>query len=414
MSIQNEITLIRDLAKRYVEIAFQDENRERRERCRKVNDLIPQRPPVWIDEIPWNEMDIDGKLKNQCTDPFLKEMETFFRRNLYRYEYIKADTVFPEYYPIEKSYTSSGIGLQVQEDTLVYDDENNIISHRYMDQLDTEEKLEKLHAPIITPHPEQDAANAAKANEVLAGILPAKLKGTIIYHAPWDDIPRFRGVEAIFFDMMDRPEFIHQTIDKFSKMELSRMEQMEKYGLLDAEPNSLHCTPPFTADLSTPEDSSEPTPLKNIWFRAMAQMFSNISPSMFDEFELEYEIPLAEKCGLTYYGCCEPLDNFLPLLKRKMPNLRKLGVSPWANITTCAQEIGGDYVYARKPNPAMVAGFLDPAAIRKEISDTIKVCLEYKCPYEFVLKDISTVGYNPKNLITWNQIVQETIDEYYK
>ena len=62
----------------------------------------------------------------------------------------------------------------------------------------------------------------------------------------------------------------------------------------------------------------------------------------------------------------------------------------------------------------MVAGFLDPDAIRKEISDTIKVCLEYNCPYEFVLKDISTVGHNPQNLIKWNQIVQETIDQYYK
>lgn len=414
MSMQKEIALIQDLAKRYSEIAFQDENRERRERCRKVNDLIPQRPPVWIDEIPWNEMDIEGKLKLQCTDPFLQEMETFFRRNLYRYEYIKADTVFPEYYPIEKSYTSSGIGISITEETIATDQENNIVSHHYIDQLDTEEKLEKLHNPVITPHPEQDAENQAKASEILKDILPVKLKGTTIYHAPWDDISMLRGVEPIFFDMMDRPEFIHQTIQKFMEMALSKMEQLEKYNLLDPEPNALHCTPPYSNDLPKQSDPSEPTPLKNVWFRAMAQMFSTISPAMFDEFELEYEVPLAKKCGLTYYGCCEPLDNFIPLLKKRIPNLRKLGVSPWADITKCAQEIGSDYVYARKPNPAMVAGFLDPDAIRKEISDTIKVCLEYNCPYEFVLKDISTVGHNPKNLILWNQIVQETIDEYYK
>ena len=414
MTIQEEISLLRELAKQYTEIAFTDENKARRERCRQVNDLIPQRPPVWIDEIPWNEMDIDGKLKIQCSDPFMRRMEWFFREKLFRNEYFLADTVFPEYYPIGKSLTSTGNGMKIQEKTIATDETNHIVSHQYVDQLDTEEKLEQLHAPVIEAHPENDIANLAKANEILNGILPVKLQGVGIYHAPWDEISMLRGVEPIFFDMLDRPEFIHKTIRKFMEIEMSKLDQFEALGLLDAELDSLHCTPPYTKDLHNPADPTKKTPLTSMWFRCMAQMFSNISPAMFDEFELQYEIPLAERCGLTYYGCCEPLDNFLPLLKEKLPNLRKLGVSPWADITKCAQEIGGNYVYARKPNPAMVAGFLDPAAIRKEISDTIKVCLEYKCPYEFVLKDISTVGHNPYNLIKWNQIVQETIDEYYK
>ena len=414
MSIQEEITLLRELAKKYTEIAFTDENKARYERCLNVNDLIPERPPVWIDEIPWNEMDIDGKLKLHCSDPFFRRMEWFFREKLFRNEYFLADTVFPEYYPIGKSFTSTGNGSKIQENILRTDNDNPIVSHQYIDQLETEEQLEKLHAPIIEAHPEIDAANLEKANEVLNGIIPVKLKGTGIYHAPWDEISMLRGVEPIFFDMIDRPEFIHKTIRRFMEFELEKLDQFEKLGLLDAELEFLHCTPPFTKDLSNPKNPDEKTPLSSMWFRCMAQMFSDISPAMFDEFELEYEIPIAEKCGLTYYGCCEPLDNFLPLLKKKLPNLRKLGVSPWANITKCAQEIGGNYVYARKPNPAMVAGFLDPDAIRKEISDTIKVCLEYNCPYEFVLKVISTVGHNPQNLIKWNQIVQETIDQYYK
>jgi hypothetical protein len=35
------------------------------------------------------------------------------------------------------------------------------------------------------------------------------------------------------------------------------------------------------------------------------------------------------------------------------------------------------------------------------------------CPYEFVLKDISTVTYKPGNLIEWVKAVEGVIDEYY-
>ena len=38
----------------------------------------------------------------------------------------------------------------------------------------------------------------------------------------------------------------------------------------------------------------------------------------------------------------------------------------------------------------------------------------YGCPYEFVLKDISTVSNKPQNIVNWNKVVQETIDSYYK
>ena len=40
----------------------------------------------------------------------------------------------------------------------------------------------------------------------------------------------------------------------------------------------------------------------------------------------------------------------------------------------------------RKPNPAFVAGEFDEDVVRKEIEDTVRVCIRYRCPYEFVLK----------------------------
>ena len=98
---------------------------------------------------------------------------------------------------------------------------------------------------------------------------------------------------------------------------------------------------------------------------------------------------------------------------KKIPNMRKIGVSPWSDVRRSAEEMGGNYVFARKPNPALVSGVADSEVIRAEIRESILACRENGCAYEFVLKDISTVSGRPGNLIEWNRAVQETIDEYY-
>ena len=49
----------------------------------------------------------------------------------------------------------------------------------------------------------------------------------------------------------------------------------------------------------------------------------------------------------------------------------------------------------------------------KELENTVKLCIKYGCPCEFVLKDISTVSKKPENLIVWSRVVSEVLDEYY-
>ena len=151
---------------------------------------------------------------------------------------------------------------------------------------------------------------------------------------------------------------------------------------------------------------------KDIWFRTMAQMFSTVSPDMHDEFDIQYSIPLASRCAYTYYGCCEPLHDRIDKLKQ-YPNLRKVGVSPWSDIEMSAEAIGGNYVFSRKPNPANVSSVTDPEVIRREITETVEACLKYRCPLDITLKDISTVGYCPENLMVWAQTVSDVLDKYY-
>jgi hypothetical protein len=75
--------------------------------------------------------------------------------------------------------------------------------------------------------------------------------------------------------------------------------------------------------------------------------------------------------------------------------------------------MGGDFVMARKPNPAMVATpALDEEALRRDILETLTVCRENHTPVEFTLKDISSVAYHPENLERWEKVVMETVRNF--
>ena len=114
-----------------------------------------------------------------------------------------------------------------------------------------------------------------------------------------------------------------------------------------------------------------------------------------------------EPFGLVYYGCCEPLDKKIDIVE-KLPHLRKIGVTPWADVDAAAEIIGKKYVVANKPNPASVAsGILDEDALRKEIGRTIAACKRNGCSCDIVLKDISSASYRLENLVRWEQIAME-------
>jgi hypothetical protein len=85
-------------------------------------------------------------------------------------------------------------------------------------------------------------------------------------------------------------------------------------------------------------------------------------------------------------------------------------MSPWVDEERGAAEIDGDYVYSRKPNPA----FLAPASfhgdqVRADLLTTKQICEKNDCPLEFILKDISTVRYDPSRLFEWGRIAMKVV-----
>lgn len=397
---------IRDLASRYMEMATSDRQRSAIERFRATNDLKIVRPPVLMDEIPWYQLNGDGELNCVCEDERARRLEYFFLTALYRWKHFYCDTNFEPFYRVVTAIDSTGIGINAKEDILRTDDVNNIVSHSYEDVLEDESAVDLIKIPQFTLRPDKDEQNMSFYTDLLGGVMPVKLCGRgYVYHAPWDQIARLRGMTNILFDFYDRPEHLHAIRKKYMEITLAELDFVEKNSFVDDSVSEIHCTPGQISGKG--EDG-----WKRTWLRTMAQPFGDVSPEMHDEFELQYVVEMSKRFAYTYYGCCEPLDKKVDILK-KIKNLRKIGVSPWANVNSMAEQLGGDFVFARKPNPANVAIATDPEVIRKETEETVKACIKNGCPCEFVLKDISTVSHKPENLILWSRTVSEVLDEYY-
>ena len=398
--------IVRELAKRYMELATDPKQQEMNARMKATNDLQLVRPPVLIDEIPWYQMDIDGELTCQCEDKAAQNVETVLRRALYRRKYFKADTIFEPFFRVTMAYDSTGLGLTWKDEIRRTDDTNNIVSHSYADLLEDEENLELIKIPTFTARPDKDEKSMAFYTDLLGDAMPVKLCGRgYLYDAAWDKIVRYRSMEAVIYDFYDRPEYLHAIRQRFLDIVKAEMDFVEKHLHVDPTAPNLHCTPAAVSGLA--EDGWKAT-----WYRTMAQGFSDVSPAMHEEFDINYSLQIADRYAYTYYGCCEPLDRKLDVIF-KIPNLRKVGVAPWAREEVMAERLGGKYVYARKPNPANVAIMTDPEVIRRETEKTVKLCQKYGCPAELVLKDISTVSHRPENLIVWAQTVSDVLDAYY-
>lgn len=398
--------IIRELAKQYMEHALSDRQRSVHQRMQDTNDLKIVRPPVLINEIPWHQMDIDGELVCRCADPRNRQVEGHLRRYLYMVKHFRCDTILEPFFRVPMSIEETPCGWEVQENTLDIEDSGHILSHHYHDILETEEAVEAFRMPEFTLHPEKDQENMAYFTDLLGDAMPVKQTGfELLYFMPWDTIMMLRGMEPVIFDFYDRPEHLHAIMGKLCAAATARLDFMEQHGLVTGHPYEMHCTPGLVSGLAE-------SGLKSTWFRGAAQGFSTVSPEMHDEFEIRYIKPIAERFAYSYYGCCEPLDNKLEVIK-KISNLRKVGCSPWANVEKMAEQLGGDFVLSRKPNPAHVAHRTDPQEIQEEIGETVKLAIKYGCPLDITLKDISTVSNRPGNLILWTQAVSDVLDAYY-
>lgn len=406
--------ILRELANRYAQAAADPVNEVKAGLHRAVNDRKQIRPVVLIDEIPWNEMNRNGELTLCCEDPDYREAEDFMRKTLYKWEHMPADMIISPYYKVRKLISTTGIGIAKVEEIRMTGSAA-ITSHHYTNQLTCEEDLERIHREVITYRKEESEAKFLKMADAFGDIVPVKLCGLETGYGigckTWDTAAELMGAEDLLIGLADDPDLMHLVAAKFTDIFCDGIRQYENLNLL--EPNQLyvHSTAGLATDLTKDIDFNHVT-AKNVWGRGLAQIFASVSKAMRDEFDIRYMKKAMEPFGLVYYGCCEPLHNMVDILEQ-MPNLRKISITPWADVDVAADAIGGKYVLSSKPNPAYAID-VDryEGAIREEIGRVLAACKRNGCSCDIVLKDISNVSGRPENLFRWEKIAMELVEQY--
>lgn len=409
MARDRDMHILRDLAARYMVTCQTDAQREKRDVWRRHNSLIRTRIPLYVRGIPWNEVPELQDLK--CEDPFLRQYEEWFRQMLYQ-ETVGDDYIFEPWVTVAATCVTppGGVwGLPVR----------TIPSPEPGGAWKCDPPIKQLEDPerMVSPHHVIDedatACNVARVQDAVGDIIPIAVDRMPVYRTWNADISTqlayLRGLDQVMWDMVDHPEWLHGVLAFMRDGILTVHEEAEAAGdwRLCAHENQAM---PYAEELPDPSADATPVPRKQLWWFAAAQELTLVSPRMHDEFMLQYQLPIMERFGLVAYGCCEDLTEKTDILRR-IPNLRRIAVAPRANVRRCAEQIGDDYVFSWRPNPAeMVSCDCDRDRIRRVVRDAMEATKG--CRVDITLKDIQTVRGQPKRLREWVRIVRGITDRY--
>jgi hypothetical protein len=401
-----EKAILRDLARRVAELAARPIEEEKRKLWYAHNDLQRTRPVVFCDpENGWYQ--IIRARDMQCEGALARIWEYKLKKEIFWGGQMLDDKVVEARFGVQYVHRESGRGLA--ERNIDSDEQDG--AYTWDPPLKDYADFKKMHFSAIQVDADRTASLLAIATDVLGDILSVQLEG-----AWWwgllrtADVISLRGIEPMMMDMYDYPDDVHRLMAFLRDEAMMRLDFLEEKGLLSLNNNGTYVGSGgfgWTHDLPQKDFTGKVRTI-DMWGFCESQETVYISPQMFDEFILTYQLPVLRRFGINAYGCCEPLDKRWEVVK-KIPRLRRVSVSAWADVKDMAEKLGNRYIYSWKPAPADLARpSIDEAFIRAKIRKALR---ETKaCNVEIIMKDNHTIENNPQNVIRWCAIAREEAD----
>jgi hypothetical protein len=401
----NDIRILRDLARRYLELCADPVQSERRKLWRSHNSLKKSRPPIYVRAFAWHEM---PESRCECADPFFRHFEDFFRNRLF-WGTLDDDSIFEPWVNIGAVYKYWGWGLSGQRN---FSDESGG-SYKIDYPIKELSDIDKLVAPRHEIDEVKTTENVGRVSDAIGDIITINVDRGPAYRM-WSgdistDLGYLRGIENIMIDMMDNPEWLHRLLAFMRDGIVRTHEQAESAGDwgLGAHQNQAM---PYGEELRDPLPNVNGVMRKELWCFMAAQELTSVSPGMHDEFMLQYQIPILRHFGLVAYGCCEDLTRKIGIL-RQIPNLRRIAVSPFTDVRKCAEQIGRDYVLSYRPSPAdMVSYGFDKDRINSILKRDFEFCKD-SC-FDITLKDVETVQNDPDRIRNWVKLARRMVYDF--
>lgn len=397
-----DATVLRGLAGQVAELAARPIEQTKRDLWLCHNALEPTRPVIFCDpENGWHEIIRPEHLA--CAGELARAWEFYLRREIFWGSELCDDRVIQPFFDVAHVAAESDWGMH---ETKIGGDHGGAYTwdaplQRYAD-------LPKLRFPQITVDDGATARRAEQAQAIFGDLLTVRVKTSWWWTLgmTWT-LVNLRGLEQIMYDMVDSPDDLHRLMAFLRDGTLAKLDWLEQHDLLSLNNDGTYVGSGgfgWTHELPQPDFSGRVRTC-DLWGFAESQETVGVSPAMFAEFVLPYQLPILERFGLNCYGCCEPLDLRWEHVKC-IPRLRRVSVSPWSKRTFMAEQLGSSYILSMKPNPADLArDSFNEERIREGLRNDLRVTRD--CRVEVIMKDNHTIRDDPRRVVRWVQIARE-------
>ena len=430
MITAKEREVIRDLGKRLAELANLPIMEERRKLWYAHNDLKTDQPVIDCSpEGAWREIVTPDSLV--CEDPVAREIEWTLRARIYRAEVINDDVPAEMRWDCRKRISDTGWSIEGRQAHNAFTNEsvhvptistiNPFWRKDYKfdetaaefdplisdDEMEDDEIASKLVAPKVIYDEEGSKRDLEIHQDLLGDILDVHWCGNTYIAFSWmETYTKIRGYENALYDLYDYPDQMHALLRVLEKGYLNLYQQQLDMGLLEMNNGCQYNGTGgygYTHDLPDLKPGDKLT-FKNLWAYAESQEFVSVSPEMTKEFAIDYESRLLSNFGLSAYGCCDNLEKKLPDVLN-IPNIRRISVSPWADVASMRDQIGMKAIFSCKPNPSLITNGWDEDLMRK---NTMQLMTDGKgTAFEIILKDTHTIQNDPTRFRKWTDMCRE-------
>ena len=408
---KSDIERLRGLFRRQREASQDPVMAERRQLWTAHNDLRSRRPMLLAETGGVLDELVPVSLL-QCQEAWARSMERGLLETIFRYEQVRDDWVVPGWIDVGWDVTFGDYG--VSHELVRGNNDGKLGSYHWDPPIkDLDKDFDRLHFRALSVDREKTMARKAFLEEHFGDILPVRIRGSYWWTTglTWEVI-NLIGIEPLMLAMYDNPAGLHRLMAYLRDNFMRQIDWFEQEGLLTLNNEYDYVgsgSMGFTSELPGPGwREGDPVRANHLWGLSESQETVGVSPKLFEEFIFPYQLPVISRFGLSYYGCCEPVNKRIHIIKR-FPNLRKVSVSPWADQRKMAEEVGKQVVFCRKPNPTLIStDVFDEAAIRADIHQTLAESEGVNL--EFAMKDVHTLRDQPWRLGRWVELARQEIE----
>jgi len=345
----------------------------------------------------------------RCTDEWARSIEAQLRGDVLRFERLKDDHVVEPCFNLNWQVSTGDYGVQKKTHTA---DNNGHLGAVHWDPAlaDLDADFGKLTPRTFQVDREATLGDQAAIDAVIGDICPVRIRGSFYWTMGMTIVAiDLIGLENLMLAMYDNPAGLHRLMAFLRDDHLAFARWLEREGLLSLNnENDYIGSGSEGYSRALPQAGwkpGAPVRLKDCWVLSESQETVGVGPELFEAFIFPYQRDIVQEFGRCYYGCCEPVNNRWHVLKR-LPNLARVSVSPWADQAFMAEACGTEVVFSRKPNPAQIStSVFDERAIRVDLRTTRDAARN--CRLEIIMKDVHTLHNDPGRLARWVELARE-------